>query len=1771
MIQARRNEQMNGIEVIFPGPINKDWSRRMRGQGFKFSSGKGLWWAKFDASRWAFARKLAGVDSEETAFQPGEKRERSTRKAPAPSVTMLQSRCVHLLRQLKDPEMKTQAGVSRYRYMVDPWARCLLDPDGNVIVASGYKSRDWGNEHKEIFFVDKLGGFSKEISAEIQDNWEEIPWPEPQPVPKKKQDPHYKEITRKTKINKAVLWREILMGKMLVYQYRYFDGMQDMWVNTKKPTFSDAFEDLSFISSTLGDFMKGRSDRKLYTDEGELTFEDFRLTYKPFQTAPVALPREYDQLERKKIAAKLREKAQKLEDKINAPMPFEGMNMTRRRLSFVASAEKDRDALREAKAFMVRLAGLWEANQLPSELQHIRHISQVEIILSRVRYYRRYGKDPVFPHFDKRSDSQQRKETAKRISGWHKLGVKDPLSLLVLVQEAAQLVQEEEETEEKKIQQLERNLVGKKIKGFHPTPKDVIDLMLDEATIQPGAKILEPSAGKGDIAEAIRDRYPDAELEVVELNPDLREILQLKGFKVVGWDFMEHKGEYDYIIMNPPFHDGLDRIHIQHAYKLLRSGGKLVSISAPGIFFRQKKADREFRDWFEARHGWKYALTKGAFKNSFNPTNVNTVMVIMDKEEEPEEERANERHQESAPTPEPTFFQIRCAFALRQVADPSVRRYDPHKYKDPWAELYQDKEGNLIVANGDRSWPAEIKSEARIIDTKGQFKRVRFKAVPADWQRIGWPELTETPRKSAAPAFDLGTNQRVSQLQLWQEILLGKMKVRKKGVTDDRRRPNKVYSDALTDPEFLAWGFRGFFSPLNPGGYRGVPGVIFNEGEISYHDFGFIYRKSPMTLAELRRIGAKPDPSDLIAGPFSLKDRKLIIAKLEGQKENVSNGEHRALIDRLIGRWTSNQLSPHLIHVRHAYQVDYLKDDEWRKKYEPGPFWEYLEVHNRQEWEQFKAAWEYLEDNPREEGYQQTVEGIESSLEKIREARDRWVAKLVQTKDPKQRREYQEHIDSLEQKLEQRKQDQNQAKIKGKHSHNTLNSMNKQRFSKPFELELRRITVWPKQFQGRKSDYSKETVDKILAEGYDKSQEPIVVWLMPVEGKGKKKAYVVLSGHSRYQAAQILYDRGNKDLRTIPVKEFNGTLEEAVEFAVVESNRSGTAEGLASDVAAVRMALEKGKNKDYLAKYFKPAGYLRKLMELIPLSPKGKFFTNLDSDARHHFPHLERNARWVGTMRRQIPELKDFHEDELFNYFYPLNKSKREVKKEKIFELVNKTVSSLMWSFDQPLQLEKAARTKAILQPGAEQLRELEKEQEGYQVRRVKLEERLAKAQKEDDQNGIKRLQGQISDLNKLILRVIQDKQRVEREMGKLERKTTHDLFSQPPTQPKRKPMKKPKLEVVAADAENDVQVKTYNDGKQKGVEIHFVDSPSPFALQMLKNAKFQLAFRDGKPYQFRPFSRTALKDAKQIASVHTRTKEMAEKEVKVVKSQQKKGAVFVTKEKELINRPIEGAFKLPELEAEKRKAAPKKKTPAKKPEPAPAKARTTSKRSKVGVTRKERKRKPTQSQVFPTGARQIGAGDVQKMKFPLISVPGGIGEWLGGIDRNGLAITIRGEKGSGKSHLMYQFAEAFQAMGWKGAVFTLEEGIGATTQQKVAQYKLTNAVKLIEEPYLEEIRTTARRNDFVMIDSWGKTDGLMKDFDQLRKDFPQTVFVVIFQENQAGKVRGGSSFEYDAVITIETEKVEEDKKVLDRIALITKSRYDSKHIYSIQNQTVLQ
>lgn len=131
---------------------------------------------------------------------------------------------------------------------------------------------------------------------------------------------------------------------------------------------------------------------------------------------------------------------------------------------------------------------------------------------------------------------------------------------------------------------------------FYPTPESFLETICKDffseiksfhKNYQYDIKVLEPSAGKGNIADYLKEHWgqysfqktPRVDVECIEIDTDLRAILKQKGFPVVFDDFLLFNTytKYDLIFMNPPFKDG--EKHLLKAINLQeKAGGKIISI-----------------------------------------------------------------------------------------------------------------------------------------------------------------------------------------------------------------------------------------------------------------------------------------------------------------------------------------------------------------------------------------------------------------------------------------------------------------------------------------------------------------------------------------------------------------------------------------------------------------------------------------------------------------------------------------------------------------------------------------------------------------------------------------------------------------------------------------------------------------------------------------------------------------------------------------------------------------------------------------------------------------------------------------------------------------------------------------------------------------------------------------------------------------------------------------------------------------------------------------
>ena len=173
--------------------------------------------------------------------------------------------------------------------------------------------------------------------------------------------------------------------------------------------------------------------------------------------------------------------------------------------------------------------------------------------------------------------------------------------------------------------------------GYFPTPLEIGRRMAEYAYLNDGEFVLEPSAGTGELAQAILEVNPNVNLFCVELNEERRQVLVDKGLSLypsIANDFLKvwaDGTDFSKIIMNPPFENMQDINHVRHAYLLLAPGGILVSVMSNSPFFREDQKAKDFRDWLDTVPHKVYHLPEGAFKESGTMIATNIVTILKEE------------------------------------------------------------------------------------------------------------------------------------------------------------------------------------------------------------------------------------------------------------------------------------------------------------------------------------------------------------------------------------------------------------------------------------------------------------------------------------------------------------------------------------------------------------------------------------------------------------------------------------------------------------------------------------------------------------------------------------------------------------------------------------------------------------------------------------------------------------------------------------------------------------------------------------------------------------------------------------------------------------------------------------------------------------------------------------------------------------------------------------------------------------------------------------
>lgn len=149
--------------------------------------------------------------------------------------------------------------------------------------------------------------------------------------------------------------------------------------------------------------------------------------------------------------------------------------------------------------------------------------------------------------------------------------------------------------------------------------------------------VLDPQAGNGallDVVEKTYRREGHLDLYAIEIQQELRFILQEKGYKVLGADFLEYNEPclFDLILMNPPF--SMAVAHILKAWEFVNGDGDLCALVNWETIANPYTAERQLLKKLISDYGSVENIGR-VFAKAERPTNIEIGLIRLKKPVKP--------------------------------------------------------------------------------------------------------------------------------------------------------------------------------------------------------------------------------------------------------------------------------------------------------------------------------------------------------------------------------------------------------------------------------------------------------------------------------------------------------------------------------------------------------------------------------------------------------------------------------------------------------------------------------------------------------------------------------------------------------------------------------------------------------------------------------------------------------------------------------------------------------------------------------------------------------------------------------------------------------------------------------------------------------------------------------------------------------------------------------------------------------------------------------
>lgn len=147
--------------------------------------------------------------------------------------------------------------------------------------------------------------------------------------------------------------------------------------------------------------------------------------------------------------------------------------------------------------------------------------------------------------------------------------------------------------------------------AFFPTPAELAVAVIAEsvaiASLPAGAKVIEPSGGRGALISALQALRADLAIDACEIDEENREHLREMGVNIVADDFLTLPDEpiYDAAIFNPPFSVPGDKsawvTHVEKVLRVTKPGAPIVAILPKALIESRDARIAALREMFESK------------------------------------------------------------------------------------------------------------------------------------------------------------------------------------------------------------------------------------------------------------------------------------------------------------------------------------------------------------------------------------------------------------------------------------------------------------------------------------------------------------------------------------------------------------------------------------------------------------------------------------------------------------------------------------------------------------------------------------------------------------------------------------------------------------------------------------------------------------------------------------------------------------------------------------------------------------------------------------------------------------------------------------------------------------------------------------------------------------------------------------------------------------------------------------------------------------------